>query len=116
MDHWSKKKHFLLTTISVMLQQTESEPLLLKNIQAITNANGDLLLAPLLEKIIEKGCGEFDFDGQIIKYFSLPDQMFVLIGKFPISAELVVDKRELKKDKPLRIMVTAPKSAAKTPI
>ena len=52
-----------------------------------------MLLAPLLAEIEE--IGDFDFAGRIVKYFSLVDQEFIFVGKYPIREDTFIAKDEI---------------------
>lgn len=69
-----------------------------------------MLLAPLLVNICE--LGDFEFDGMIIKYYSVLDEALVFVGKYPIPEDSYVDKSDIEVGKPLQIVVTQPKSSA----
>ena len=66
-----------------------------------------MLLTPMLENIQDK-IG-LDFDGRIIKYFSVAENTFVTVGKFPISDDEFVKKSDIGPENQLKLLVAQPR-------
>jgi len=82
----------------------------MKKQKTACNADNNLLLQPLLAQLLERGGGEFDFEGQVIRYYSAADEQFVLVGPWPLHDKAYeVECRELEPTKPFRITVNPPK-------
>jgi hypothetical protein len=70
-----------LINLQIEVEGRESKTLF-KNQTAVFDARGNVMLAPLLEKI--KSNGFDDFAGATISYFSWLDKAFVFVGRDPI--------------------------------
>lgn len=100
----------LPATISVRLELGNGEaPVIMRKLKTAASPEGNLRLAPLLTEVLDRGGGDFDFAGQIIRYWSSADNEVVFVGKWPIPESCDVECGEIDFGSPFRIIVTPPK-------
>ena len=66
---------------------------MIKDQQVQRDAEGSIILAPLLENICNMGF--FNFENHAVSYFSESSQMYVFAAKYPVPADVRIPAAEL---------------------
>jgi hypothetical protein len=89
---------------------------LIKNVRALRNEHGQLLVSSVCQKLQESG---FNVAGTLVSYYSPLEEMYIFIGKDPIPAEKDgVSSESLQKNRLLlrfRLPDDTPKAIAPVP-
>ncbi len=92
--------NFRSDILNVTLEYEGKPKTLFKNKKVTFDADGGILLAPLLDQIKESG---FSLAGHVVSYYSHSDKILVFIGKDPISEDFSIMPYELNPQEPLAI-------------